>query len=164
MRKLLFVFAIVLLLSPSVLAENDWFFKGQGGVFSTNSALKDGEVWGTAQFEFVRIVFGDHIAIGGTYQDINGAEEQWEDYAGAIYLYTRNPRLKKFQPYLFTGGGLAHASKEGAEVFGEGSFNGGFGLLIPIFDMGAVVEFGGKNIDGDWLMRLTAGLQIGLDF
>ena len=168
MKKIMLMALFLLILFPviTVSAQDqapNWYLKSLGGVVATDAQLQKGEVSGTAKIEFVRLVYKDKIAIGGSYWDINNGDQQWEDYAGKIYFFGRNPKLEHFYPYLFIAGAVTH-DPDGEKALGDFTYDGGFGVIIPFIGVDFVGEFGAKHVDKDWLLSLTSGLQIGLDF
>lgn len=166
-KKLFLVLAVLGMFSTVAFAdggESTWL-KGQGGVTFNYSQLQKSTFMGIANFEILQRVWGQKFFIGGQYRDINN-ETSWEDYTGKVYIYTHDPNVsilqKKPQMYLMVGGGLAHQSN--ADELGKFSFNGGAGILIPTGIGNFIVELNGLNIDNDWSLTATTGLQIGIDF
>ena len=143
--------------------QPNWYIKSLGGVIASTDQLEQGKVSGTAKVEFVRLVYKNKIGIGGSYWDINNAGSNWEDYAGKLYFFARNPKLEKFYPYIFLASAMTH--QEGSEKkLGEFTYDGGFGLIVPIGDLDVVTEFGAKRMTNWWLLSVVAGLEMGLDF
>jgi hypothetical protein len=167
-KKTLLVLAVLVAFCTSAFAvdETTWL-KGQGGATFNYSQLQKSEFRAIANFEALQRVWGKNVFIGVQYRDINNAPVgSWEDYTGKAYVYTRDPigsiTLKKPQIYLMVGSGLAHQSN--SDELGKFSFNGGCGILIPTGLANFIVELNGANIDKDWIVTVTAGIQVGIDF
>lgn len=160
MRKMVMFVATALFLFGFCLptqAKDDWFFRGVGGVLGTRSQIEEGDINGTAQFTFGRVIWKDMIAISGQYWDINNGEHNWEDYTGKLYFFTRSIKSGKPQIYMFTAGGGTHG---GESAFADGSFNGGFGFLTPQFwEIQALVEFSGAYLEKGWLYTAMLGVH-----
>jgi len=148
---------------PAVAEDNmsNWFALGTGGVFTSYDELTNGQVWGTAQFKFCRLIYKDLIGIRGSYQDLNSGTE-WNDFGGEVIFFTRNPKTHKFQAYIFTGTGLASNPAKNDIV--NSSFAGGLGLIIPIGGIDWLIEGSAKMIDNKWVGMTTAGIQVQLEF
>jgi len=166
-------------LCPKIQAESAWFLRAQGGFMGTTSQLQKGKVWGTAEFSFLRPVYGQtgNIAVGGSYQDVkNVNDESWENYTTKIYYFPVGVKKEtvsrpgtggglieqhKTQPYIFTGVGGTH---ESGGSFAEGSFNGGVGVMFPLMGANSMVEFGASRMKDQWFLSFTGGLLIKLGF
>lgn len=161
---------------PQAETLHNYYFRIQGGVQATSSQLEQGDVWGTVKAEFLRPVYKDMIAIGGTFENIKNADEDWRKYGGRAYFFSRTiekdrvskpgsggglSEENKAQLYLFTGLGGTH---ESGGSFAEGSYCGGVGLMFPLLGATTIVEFEASQMKKDWFFGLTAGWQIGLDF
>jgi len=177
-RNLLLSALLVFALTTVAQAESNWYLRAQGGFMGTTSQLQQGKVWGTAEFSFLRPVYGEtgNIAIGGSYQDVKNADESWENYTTKIYYFPVGVKKEtvskpgaggglieqhKTQPYIFTGGGGTH---ESGGSFAEGSFNGGIGIMFPLMGANSMIELGASRMKDQWLFSFTGGLLIGLDF
>lgn len=178
LRKIAIGALLVLFSVAMVQAEtlHNYYFRIQGGVMATSSQLEQGDVWGTAKMDFLRPVYKDMIAIGGTFENIKNADSDWENYGGKVYFFTRSVEKAKVskpgsggglleetkaQIYLFTGLGGTH---ESGGSFAEGSFGGGVGLMFPLLGATTIMEFEASQMKDDWFFGLTGGWQIGLDF
>lgn len=153
-----------------------WYIRGQGGILFTVTQLEeDAKVAGVTEWGFLRLVgLGDHIAIGGNYEALNNQGENWRDYRGKVYFFSRNVKANnakrpvgmlglwdpKPQIYLTLGPGWTDDAKQGED--GQVSFNSGFGVLFPLWGATPFVEFGGLYAMKEWVFSLTGGLQIGL--
>ena len=170
----LLVFALNAVAQAETL--HNYYFRIQGGVQATSSQLEQGELSGIVQVGFLRPVYKDMIAVGGNLENIKNAGEDWRNYSGRVYFFTRSvEKVKvskpgagaglseenKAQIYLFTGGGGTH---ESGGSFAEGSFNGGVGLMFPLLGATTVMEFEASRMKDEWFFGLIGGWQIGLDF
>lgn len=177
-RNLLISALLVFALTAVTQAEPSWFLRLQGGFMGTTSQLQKGDVWGTAEFSFLRPVYGEtgNIAIGGSYQDVKNADENWEAWTGKVYYFPVGVKREtvsrpgaggglteqhKTQPYIFTGVGGTH---ESGGSFAEGSFNGGVGVMFPLMGANSMVEFGASRMKDQWFLSFTGGLLISLKF
>lgn len=161
MKKLLILVALALALTVSLnqsWAEDDWHLRASGGVVFTTDELKDGDFDGTAQFGFMRTVWGSgKVAVGYDYWDMNNGDVQVENHMGKVYAFGRDARSLKFTPYIFSTALFTHGEK-----FADPSFNGGFGLLVPVAGFVPYIEAGGSKVEGVWYYNVNIGWQIGL--
>jgi len=166
MAKKLLIFVLIggfltLIGSDKPRAENDWHFRGSGGVVFTQPDLKMGDFEGTAEFGFLRTVWGSgKVAVGYQYWDLNSDTVNVENHAGKVYISARDLRELRFTPYIFSAGLFTHGNGEKSI---EPNFNGGFGLLVPVAGFVPFFEAGASKVSGEWFYSLLIGWQIPLD-